>query len=121
MRFTPLALGVSLIACSGDSTVPIDDASIVDVTLDTSAIDAAKKDSSVQDSSVADSSMLDASTSDADLDASMTDADDGSVLDSGDAGGCANVVCKNGLVCCNIQKSFNYGKCYNKLCLACCQ
>lgn len=124
MNFTSsfFLFGALLIACSSDSLVATDDASLAD----SSAQDSSTADSSTVDSSTADVATNDAradgsvvdSGSDADLDSSVVDASDGSVLD---AGGCINVTCNKGLVCCNIQKSFNYGKCYNPACLACCQ
>jgi hypothetical protein len=118
MNFTSTFLfGSLLIACSSDSLVTSDDASLGDSSKqDSGTADVATNDVGANDAKV-DAPSMD-SGADVGPDVSVTDASDGAV---DDAGGCTNVVCNKGSVCCNIQKSFNYGKCYNPACLACCQ
>lgn len=47
-------------------------------------------------------------------------SDSGIILDGGDNDGSICPPCMMGFKCCLVMKSFNYGKCYDSKCLACC-
>ena len=127
-------LAVSLMASCGGTGDDLDasssdaahDQSVPDVRSD-GAHDASPQDVTTDEGpDVADAS--DASTTDApdDVDDSSTDAPADAGQDATDGGDDAGLdgglcgVCKAGYACCTIPKAFAYGKCYDKLCLACC-